>query len=161
MLTSHIPYANFSAVCDAVKAMLAGTAGVVYANDGSTPFLEQGHPWSYPAKLPQSLDIFSIDHYSCHYKGQPCETDPLAEVAELRKLLTTLVIPRLWPHQRLMVIPGLFGDFNTTRSGPLARQEEMLLGKLEAYHRWVAVDKLVVGMLPWYVARLSSVRVGF
>jgi hypothetical protein len=71
------------------------------------------------------------------------------------------------PHQQLLLIPGLFGDRNHSRSGNQSRQSERLLAKLEDYWRWLSADPhvrsaatsqsiAVAGMLAWHFEDLPQ-----
>eukprot|EP01047_Picozoa_sp_COSAG01_P137878 COSAG01_NODE_68447_length_264_cov_0.624242_1_plen_70_part_10 len=60
-------------------------------------------------------------------------TYPLAESREasvVREFFATNLWHRMAPHQTAMVVPGLFADTNTSRSGSLASQDERALSKL-------------------------------
>ena len=56
--------------------------------------------------------------------------------------------PRLHPHQKLMLVPGLFGDRRTHRSGTHDEQQEFLLAKLNATVEWAKSDPDVIGIIP-------------
>ena len=68
--------------------------------------------------------------------------EPLQAAAFYRRF----VYPKLHPHQRTMVVPGLYGD--ATES--VESQEPALLEKLDAFWRWVRNDTKVVGIIPWH-----------
>lgn len=63
--------------------------------------------------MPEGLDLISLDSYELanqsvktighSFAGQPWW---LAEPLEIRQFYDQVVKPKLWPHQRLMVVPG-------------------------------------------------------
>ena len=55
----------------------------------------------------------------------------------------------LHPHQRLFVVPGLFG-WNRTEC-TVETQTRALLDKLEAFWAWAEQEPLIVGMFPWHL----------
>jgi hypothetical protein len=58
----------------------------------------------------------------------------------------------LHPHQRVMVIPGLYGNLSAreTDPGAVAAHDTRLLLKFEEYFRWAQADERVVGFFPYH-----------
>jgi hypothetical protein len=154
---SGIPFTNVTAVADAVKSFLNRTApnALVYINECSTPFDEcqKANPsiacWG--PTVPASIDAISLDIY--HHAG--CDnyancSDPASEVETARAFVNAHVVPRMLPHQRLFIVPGTFGDWNESRSGPIASQQGGVVAKLNAYWEWAQSDPLIVGVNCWH-----------
>ena len=136
----------------------AGLAkALIYSNECSTPLIVDGHVWSVPKSLPAELDFFSLDLYygrcidlgskpSCH----PYNIDPMMEVNAVKAFVDAYIRPRLRPHQRMMLVPGLFGDRMTNRSDTLNEQDTFLVGKLNGFYQLAKPDPGVVGLIPWH-----------
>jgi hypothetical protein len=73
----------------------------------------------------------------------------LQEPKENREFARTHIIPTLHPHQRLMVVPGLYGNDSATPAEH-ALQDERLLAKLDAYWEWIQNDTRMVGLNPYH-----------
>ena len=73
----------------------------------------------------------------------------LQEPKENREFARTHIIPTLHPHQRLMVVPGLYGNDSATPAEH-ALQDERLLAKLDAYWEWIQDDTRMVGLNPYH-----------
>ena len=139
-----------------------------------------GFTWYDPAKLPPAIDLFSFDHYvpyscsnaescsgvkpsvcaSLRYPGMDhwnlsfvgaCSQDPAAESRQVRQIYERLLYPKLSSSsQRLMVVPGLFGDADGNRSGSLAEQDAFMLAKLRGYRQWMEEDTRIAGLWLWH-----------
>lgn len=153
---SGIPFTNVSAVADAVKRFLNRSApkALVYLNECSTPFddCQKYNPsiscWG--ATVPDSIDLISLDIY--HHAGQinPAFRDPSTEVNTARKFVNAHVIPKLNMHQRLLVVPGTFGDWNASRSGAIEEQQDGIVAKLNGFWAWAQSEPLIVGINCWH-----------
>jgi len=97
---------------------------------------------SFP--LTQACAFRRIDLYS----ARSASKDPTAELTALKKMVEDHMRPRLHPHQKLMLVPGLFGDRQTNRSGTIIEQQEFLLAKLNATVEWAKSDPDVIGIIP-------------
>ena len=153
IMCSKIPFSNYSAVATATRKWLidSGVPGaLIYSNECSTPLTKSGQTWSVPDKLPAELDLFSIDLYAARASHSNPSSDPRKELEEVQKMVADHMRPRLHPHQRLMLVPGLFGDRNTTRSGTMEEQEEYLLAKLNATVAYAESQPDIVGVIPWH-----------
>lgn len=67
----------------------------------------------------------------------------------VREFFATNLWHRMAPHQTAMVVPGLFADTNTSRSGSLASQDERALSKLRSYSNWIKDEPRLVGINAW------------
>lgn len=76
-----------------------------------------------------------------------------AEVVANRARYRNQIYPKLHPHQRAVVTPGVYA-MNCTGVPPSgcnqSAQEELVAAKLEAYFRWAKEDPLIYGMNPWH-----------
>jgi len=69
------------------------------------------------------------------------------------------VFPLLAPHQRVWVIPGLFGNSNkSSAAGNHSHQETQLLQSLNAYTTWMKHEPRIAAMVPWHWFSRSSPR---
>lgn len=143
LLCLGVPFSNYTAVADIVKARLnaAGSTAFVYSNECGNPFTTQGKIWSIPDKLPASLDQISIDTYE---RGA-------SEVATVQQFYKEHMAPKMRPHQRLVLVPGLFGDSNLSTAGSVEQQEVALAAKLDAYWVWAQQQpQTIAGLNLWH-----------
>ena len=195
MGTFQIPLLDFARVATAVKsAMTAFGGGLVYSNEGgwyNSGFYNNGkngtNGFTYrdvPA-LPDALDLFSFDGYTCQscgsslccsgvsptkcstmhnegmdhwnlsFRGYCAPDDPLHESIMMRQMYEKLLYPKMAPHQRLFVVPGTFADGNLSH-GSLASQDEYIAAKLEGYAAWMREDKRLAGVFAWHWASEPS-----
>ena len=66
----------------------------------------------------------------------------------MKSIYTHQLFPRLLPHQRVFVVPGLFTTANA--SVPIAQQDEQLLEKWNGYLAWIAAEPRIIGVNPWH-----------
>ena len=76
-----------------------------------------------------------------------CDGSTTKELEVFKTFLEEQLRPRLHDHQRVLLVPGLYGDRNTTRSGSMAEQEEYLLAKLEQYYEMEG-NRAIWGKIP-------------
>ena len=77
----------------------------------------------------------------------------LSEPRENRKFYSEFVYPTLSSHQRVLLVPGLFGNLsalNGVDPAAVAAQDERLALKMEEYWRWAQADALVFGLNPYH-----------
>lgn len=67
-----------------------------------------------------TVDLFSVDVYACSAQN-PKQVDA-DEALYARDFYRKYIYSKLHPHQRLMVVPGLFADPDAARSGSLEAQ---------------------------------------
>ena len=150
---SGIPFSNVTSVAAVVRSFLDGVAphSLVYINECSTPFddCKKYNPslscWG--DTVPDSIDLISLDIY--HHAGSST-SDPATEADTAEQFINTHVKPKLQPHQRLFVVPGTFGDWNHSRSGPVLQQQAGIVAKLNAYWSWVQREPLIRGINCWH-----------
>lgn len=72
-----------------------------------------------------------------------------------QKIYENSIFPKLAPHQRVILVPGVFG--NTPEgcaahnlSCPLDEQEAQIVLKLEAYFEWAKAEPRIAGFNPWH-----------
>ena len=99
---------------------------------------------NFPSLLPASLDFISVDSYSGFDPNVP-GTNELKQVKEFVDIL----FPKLHAHQRVVLVPGVFGCRNFTYF-PLAQQEDHVLAKLDAYLEWMNNDTRIIGLNPYH-----------
>lgn len=149
---------NLSAVGDAIHEQLDPLPHFVYTNEGTHVFSDTG--WGPANKVPAGLDIISIDGYK--YGAN--------ESRWHKEFYETQVFPALHPHQRVAVVPGLFGCDTSvggcTTDPSLAAQRCLcaisghdltqtgqsagLIAKLLGYFAWAKDERRIVGMNPWH-----------
>jgi hypothetical protein len=98
-------------------------------------------------KLPAAVDLISADLYTCWNCAYP-RTDIESNVA--KTFYDNNLFPRMAPHQKVLVVPGLFADPNISRSGSLASQDQAVEHKMQGYAEWIAADERVVGISSWH-----------
>jgi hypothetical protein len=126
--------------------------------------------------IPIAIDFVSIDLYGsdtclrtlpastpCGYKltkefgSEHC----IARECEAELVMawyTERVFPLLAPHQRVWVIPGLFGNSNATSdAGNHTQQQAHLMQSLDAYTAWMQREPRIGAMAPWHWFSRSSV----
>ena len=144
---SGIPFSNVTSVADAVKRSLQRTAphALVYINECEHTFCAKANPsiscWG--DSVPDSIDLISLDIY---HSVANTYHDPATEVNTTRDFINAHVAPLLNPRQKLFVVPGTFGDYNVSRSGPIEQQQAGIVAKLNGYWDWAQSDPLIAGI---------------
>ena len=108
--------------------------------------------------LPEEIDYISFDFYSgalVDQQGKPAVTTNKSspfycptvagEAACVSSMLRTYIYPKLHPHQKAFVVPGLFGS----KPGDPA-EDAGLVAKFENYWSMASADERVVGLNPWH-----------
>jgi hypothetical protein len=162
--TANIPANNFSAVATMAKSLMAEFGGgLVSANEAvravntSAWGPQPGAPASpcFLASIPEAIDLISLDWYAVAIPSlrPPGATGNITEEAEvIRSIYTSMLLPKLSPHQKLLLVPGTFADGNLNRSGPLVAQDTLIAKKLEGYWRWMEEDDKVAGLNAYHWA---------
>jgi hypothetical protein len=101
--------------------------------------------------LPESIDLFSIDVYS---------SGGLAEVAAVKAAVQTCIMPRLRPHQSVMLVPGIFGNSGfplgqgrcpgLNKYGHPAYAQNETAAVLQGLFEWAQTDSRIAGFCPWH-----------
>ena len=149
---------NLSAVGDTIHQLLDPLPHFVYTNEGTHVFANTG--WGPANKVPAGIDILSIDGYE--YGAN--------ESLWHRRFYEETVFPALRLHQRVAVVPGLFGcDVSaggcatdpkqaqrrclcalSGRDLSRAGQAAGLVAKLEGFFAWAKDEPRIVGINPWH-----------
>ena len=104
-----MPVSNLSAVAAFCKQQLtaAGHAhALVYVNECKPSFTKP----TGIKMVPAGLDIISFDSYELSNRSSFQQPWWLQEPLENRAFAANVIVPKLHPHQRLMVVPGLYGN---------------------------------------------------
>ena len=171
---------NYSAVSQAVHEALAGTDHFVYTNEGTHAYGPAG--W---ASIPSGIDVISMDGYGVCTADDAsrgfCDGVNQSEAGWHRQFYKDHLYPKLLPHQRAAVVPGLFGcatphqqggcEANASVTGRClcfvsgtdlshAGQESRAIGRISEYLAWAADDPMLVGVVPWHYGTRPSTSGG-
>jgi len=142
-LCGGVPLSNYSAVAEHLRKRF-GNRILLYGNECSFTVGSIG-------AVPTELDLFSFDYYDA------ANTDGAAEVAGVRETAETVVFPKMAPHQRLLLVPGIYGNTPSSCAAhgggaacALDRQAEQVVRKLDLYLEWAKSEPRVVGFNPWH-----------
>jgi len=70
--------------------------------------------------------------------------------------------PLLHKHQRVFVVPGIYGRGTKGSNSTAAAAEDMgLVRKLQGYIKWANDDHRLAGLIPWHWPRLRNIRPAF
>ena len=176
-LSGGMNLGNYTAVAAAVHAALNGTEHFVYTNEGTHQYGPAGWP-----SIPAGLDVISLDGYGvCEPPDAAagfCGPANASEAAWHRAFYEARLYPKLLPHQRVAVVPGLFGCATPAQPGGCERnasygtarctcaldgadlsaegQARHLVAKLDAFAAWAREDARLVGINPWHYANRPS-----
>ena len=95
--------------------------------------------------VPKDIDLISVDVYNGYLVG----SNGTSEVASARKVYEGRLFPKLQPHQRAMVVPGVFACSNLSYY-PLAAQSVQMVAKLDGYFEWAKAQPRIAGFTPWH-----------
>ena len=100
--------------------------------------------------LPEFIDLFSIDVYS---------SGGIAEVSAVKAAVQTCILPRLRPHQSVMLVPGVFGNSGLplgqgqcpglNKYGHPAYAENETVAVLHGLFEWAQTVPRIAGFCPW------------
>jgi hypothetical protein len=72
------------------------------------------------------------------------------EVSTVRKIYEkAFATGRLHPHQRMLVVPGLYGNDSATHAEHAVHDKRLVL-KLEQYWEWIQNESRIVGLCPYH-----------
>ncbi len=144
--SNKMSFANLTAVIDTLRAELGPGVGVIYTNDGPGT---EANDTTWPS-VPAGLDLLSFDLYDSR-KGRHYEVTEVKAAFEL-------VRPKLRPHQRMMLVPGIFGSHHAPPvcNATLAETSKELVTKLDAYMAWAREEPLIAGFCPWHLLNRSA-----
>jgi hypothetical protein len=105
--------------------------------------------WTNDSKVPASVDWVSCDNYQDPTTNQtgPWPWDPSPTVSEAttkRYIAEHHIYPKLHPHQKVVMLPGLFGN----RSD--AWTDDWLVKKVQEYWVWGKEDPRVAGFCGYH-----------
>ena len=146
-----VPGSNVSTVASIIRHALSSAGlgadssspggAIIYLNECTRAF-HNGTRGYLGDKLPAAIDAISLDGY-CPSTPNGCST-AAQEAILMRHIYTTQLFPRLLPHQRVFVVPGLFA------TAPIAHQDDQLVLKWKGYLRWMAKEPLIIGVNSWH-----------
>ena len=161
-----------AAFCKQQLMTIGGGHGLVYVNECKPSFNASHRPYGITGMIPAGLDIISFDSYnlcnesksSTRWETKCTKFAPspwwLQEPKENQAFAEQVIIPKMHPHQRLMVVPGFYGNDTATAAEQVVHDDKML-EKLEAYWTWIKNDEHMIGINPWHWVRfidLSSLH---
>jgi hypothetical protein len=123
-----------------VRALL-GPKALIWTNECMSSF--SNHTGPNLDKLPPELDFISFDAY----EGLTIASNASTEVDVVRGYLEEAIFNMIWPHQRVLVVPGLFGCENVMSFN---QSQGKAVDKLDAYFAWAKTDPRVAGFAPWH-----------
>lgn len=162
--TVHIPHTNITAVAIAAKARMAKwrSGGLIALNEGKWalndtavgPDAKSPYPRPTPCwlpRIPAAVDLFSFDLYVCSAENQPRKGVHDSEEPRLaRQFFEKFVRPKLSTSTKVVLVPGVFADPDTTRSGSLASQDKVVEAKVQGYADWMRNEShTIVGLSAW------------
>jgi hypothetical protein len=114
----------------------------------------------YWPHVPASLDFVSVDVY-CYYDGGRCSSaecpggaSDTCEVTTAKHFYEQYIFPKLSPHQRVWLVPGLFAKIEPAPSYATSLaysvNETAQLAKLAAYATWTSEEERIVGWMPYH-----------
>eukprot|EP01052_Picozoa_sp_SAG31_P035112 SAG31_NODE_4196_length_3483_cov_3.221927_4_plen_236_part_00 len=144
-----VPLNNYTAVLQHLRAAF-GQSVLLYGNECGNTI---GHD-----ELPSDLDLFSFDVYNAQ------NNDGASEVALARSIAEKIIFPQLAPHQRLLLVPGVYGNTPAAceKAGggadvcSLDAQAAQVVTKLDGFFAWAKADERVAGFNPWHFGHRST-----
>ena len=84
--------------------------------------------------------------------------DGASEVAKARSLAEKKIFPLLAPHQKLLLVPGVYGNTPAAceKAGgsaavcSLEAQATQVVAKLEGFFSWAQIDNRIAGFNSWH-----------
>ena len=146
MVCNGLPFTDFQQLVTKVRKEV-GPGVPMWANEccGTITGDAAGGEW---ASIPPELDIISYDCYT-----EPADKPPHfwngTEEAAMTKRQYASWAHLMHPHQRLAVLPGLFGWNKTILSQE--KQSQALVDKLRGFVAWAQEEPKLVMMTPWHM----------
>lgn len=125
-----------------------GPDATIYTNECRTHL-------SHIKEVPKDIDLISVDVYSGYLVG----SNGTQEVKSAKKVYEGRLFPKLQPHQRVMVVPGVFACSNLSYY-PLAAQSVQMVAKLDGYFEWAKAEPRIAGFTPWHFLNRTSPQAG-
>jgi hypothetical protein len=144
-LTQHgVQYSDLCTVADKLRSLLG-------PRNQSAPFLylNENAKMKFWPMVPASIDYISMDRYDIG------NVNATYEIRATQEFYFGHVYPKLYPHQGVFVIPGIYGNdpVNCQKNNvscPLEDQAVQVVSKLEQYFAWAQQDDRIVGFNPWH-----------
>ena len=147
-LCGGVPLSNYTAVLAHLRAAF-GRSVLLYGNECT-------HPSGLV--VPAELDLFSFDVYDKQ------NVDGASEVAMVRSIAEKTIFPQLAPHQKLLLVPGVYGNTPATceKAGgsaavcSLDAQATQVVAKLEGFFSWAKIEDRIAGFNSWHFGHRGS-----
>jgi hypothetical protein len=109
-------------------------------------------------QLPVELDLFSFDVYNAQ------NDDGASEVAKARAVAEKTIFPQLGPHQRLLLVPGVYGNTpakceqagGSAAECSLEAQATQVVAKLDGFFEWAMSEDRIAGFNSWHFGHRSQ-----
>lgn len=147
-LCGGVPRSNYTAVLAHLRAAF-GRAVLLYGNECT-------HPSGLV--VPAELDLYSFDVYNAQ------NDDGASEVAMVRTIAEKTIFPMLKPHQKLLLVPGIYGNTPAVckEAGgagmvcSLHAQAEQVVAKLDGFFAWAKTEDRIAGFNGWHFGHRST-----
>ena len=123
-----------------VRALL-GPKAILYTNECESSFVN--HTGPSLDKLPQELDLISFDAYD----GLTVASNASEEVGIVSGFLDAAVFGMMWPHQKAMLVPGMFQCANVMTFN---QSQDKAVQKLDAYFQYAKTEPRIAGFALWH-----------
>ena len=151
-LCGGVPLSNYTAVLAHLRSAF-GRSVMLYGNECT-------HPSGLV--VPAELDLYSFDVYNAQ------NDNGTSEVAMARSIAEKTIFPLLAPHQKLLLVPGVYGNTPTTcvkagRSAAtcsLDAQATQVVAKLEGFFSWAKGEERIAGFNSWHFGRRRTSQHG-
>lgn len=151
-LCGGVPLSNYTAVLAHLRAAF-GRSVLLYGNECT-------HPSGLV--VPAELDLYSFDVYNAQ------NDNGTSEVAMARSVAEKTIFPLLAPHQKLLLVPGVYGNTPTTcvKAGgseaacSLDAQATQVVAKLEGFFAWAKSEERIAGFNSWHFGRRRTAQHG-
>eukprot|EP01050_Picozoa_sp_SAG11_P002179 SAG11_NODE_106_length_16423_cov_51.220840_10_plen_205_part_00 len=177
----QFPLGNLSALAARLQHSLGPAGFFIYTNEGFRSGREGGQRCETAADCPSTFNsgagaaVCATFHNSSHkycnqpqWPSVPAGLDFISanvynvgakEAAIAKQHYEHYLFPRLQPHTKVFLVPGLYGP-NGTAHDPAAlhSQDLALTAKLRAHLAWAQSDGRIAGLMPWHWLRATEFR---
>lgn len=137
-----VPLSNYTAVLAHLRAAF-GRSVLLYGNECT-------HPRGLV--VPAELDLYSFDVYNAQ------NDDGASEVTMVRSIAEKTIFPLLAPHQKLLLVPGVYGNTpaacekagGAAAACSLDAQATQVVAKLEGLFAWAKTEGRIAGFNSWH-----------
>ena len=142
VICDGVPLSNYTAVLAHLRGAF-GRSVLLYGNECT-------HPRGLV--VPAELDLYSFDVYNAQ------NDDGASEVAMVRTIAEKTIFPLLAPHQKLLLVPGVYGNTPVAceKAGGAAAvcsldaQAAQVVAKLEGLFAWAKTEDRIAGFNSWH-----------